>query len=365
MTLPIATMPRRAGSEYFVTISARAKAGTIPAVEANVLVGWEQFALQQDTPTLPAAASGIVVISDKGGAISLSTGDAALVIDRASGLVRSYSKGGRMLAQGGAPHFWRAVTDNDLGIGTDRQFAIWKGMSEQRKVSAIRLTPQTDGSRAVEVDYQLGDGAASFTSIYRMAGDGSVTVSGSFTPVKPDLPPPFRIGLAFSLPSDLDTVEWYGRGPHESYVDRRTSAPIGLWRGALADQNHDYIRPQETGNKVDVRWMELSGSGAGLRVQGEQPMMMNALAFPYADLDRHKPGTWKSSDIRPHDQGTLLIDAAQWGVGGDTQWSEFGKPMAAYRTTSAPTRFSFRLSSFAGTGTTPGKAKSARATGVE
>ncbi|KAK0349508.1 hypothetical protein LTR94_032840, partial [Friedmanniomyces endolithicus] len=42
---------------------------------------------------------GIVVISDKGGAISLSTGDAALVIDRASGLVRSYSKGGRMLAQ--------------------------------------------------------------------------------------------------------------------------------------------------------------------------------------------------------------------------------------------------------------------------
>ena len=80
-------------------------------------------------------------------------------------------RAGRMLAQGGALHFWRAVTDNDIGIGTDRQFAIWKGMSEQRKVSAIRLTPQTDGSRAVEVDYQLGDGAASFTSIYRMAGD--------------------------------------------------------------------------------------------------------------------------------------------------------------------------------------------------
>jgi beta-galactosidase len=91
-------------------------------------------------------------------------------------------------------------------------------------------------------------------------------------------------------------------------------------------------------------------------------MMMNALAFPYADLDRHKPGTWKSSDIRPHDQGTLLIDAAQWGVGGDTQWSEFGKPMAAYRTTSAPTRFSFRLTPFTGAGTTPEKARPAQAT---
>jgi beta-galactosidase len=60
----------------------------------------------------------------------------------------------------------------------------------------------------------------------------------------------------------LKTVEWYGRGPHETYVDRYTSAPIGLWRGAIADQNHDYMRPQDTGNKIDVRWMELSGRAA-------------------------------------------------------------------------------------------------------
>ncbi len=108
--------------------------------------------------------------------------------------------------------------------------------------------------------------------------------------------------------------------------------------------------------------MEPSGSGAGLRVQGDQPVTMNALAFPYADLDRHKPGTWKSSYIRQHDLNTLLIDAAQWGVGGDTQWSEFGKPMAAYRTISAPTRFSVRLTPFAGAGTSPNKAKPGRAT---
>ncbi|WP_371262528.1 beta-galactosidase small subunit-related protein [Sphingobium sp. YR768] len=214
-------------------------------------------------------------------------------------------------------------------------------------------------------DYALRDGAARFTVRYTMVGDGSVGVDSSFTPLKQDLPPPFRIGLAFDLPTDLDMVEWYGRGPHESYVDRKTSAPIGLWRGKLAAQNHDYIRPQETGNKVDVRWMELSGGGHGLRVQGDQALMMNALAFPYADLDRRKPGTWKSSDIKPHDHGTLLIDAAQWGIGGDTAWSEFGKPMALYRTSSTETRFKVRLTPFSGLGTTPEKALPAQATGEE
>ncbi len=48
------------------------------------------------------------------------------------------------------------------------------------------------------------------------------------------------------------------------------------------------MRPKDTGNKVDVRWMEVSGTAGtgagGLRVTGEKPLMMNALAFPYTDL---------------------------------------------------------------------------------
>ncbi|KAK0329104.1 hypothetical protein LTR94_038100, partial [Friedmanniomyces endolithicus] len=65
---------------------------------------------------------------------------------------------------------------------------------------------------------------------YRMAGDGSVAVVGDFVPLKSDLTAPIRIGMAYTLPTSLKTVEWYGRGPHESYVDRKTSAAIGLWR---------------------------------------------------------------------------------------------------------------------------------------
>ncbi|WP_420145469.1 glycoside hydrolase family 2 TIM barrel-domain containing protein [Sphingobium sp.] len=340
--VPVATVRRRSDAEYFVTVNARDAQGQV--------IGWEQFALGGAGAPV-ATTMGQVTVSAKGDAVVLAAAGATLTIDRHSGLIRSYMKDGRLLASGGTPHFWRAVTDNDIGIGTVKQMAAWKGMSDARKVASVKLDGQ-----AVVVDYLLGDGAARFTVRYAMAGDGSAVVKSDFNPLKQDLPPPFRVGMMFDLPTATDMVEWYGRGPHESYVDRKTSAPIGLWRGKLAAQNHDYIRPQETGNKVDVRWMELSGGGHGLRVQGDGPLMMNALAFPYADLDRHAPGTWKSSDIRPHDHGTLLVDAAQWGVGGDTSWSEFGKPMAAYRTSIAPVSFTFRLTPFAGMGTTPDKA---------
>jgi beta-galactosidase len=367
ITLPVASWTRQPDAEYFVTVRVRAKAGAIPAVAGGATVGFEQFALG-GAPALAAAAApaapaaGKVDVRQSGSTITLAAGSVSLEVDRGTGLVRRYVADGRALAAGGAPHFWRAVTDNDLGIGTAEQLKVWKTMSDTRQVTAVR-SAKSDAGASVTVEYALGDGAATFTTVYTMAGGGSVDVSGALTPVKTDLPPPFRVGLAFAMPTDITTVEWYGRGPHESYVDRKTSAPIGLWRGAIAEQNHDYIRPQETGNKVDVRWMELSGAGRGLRVQGATPLMMNALAFPYADLDRHEPGTWKSTDVVPHGQVTLLIDSAQWGVGGDTQWSEFGKPLPQYRVPLAPARVAFRFAPFTGEGTTPDKARKATATG--
>ncbi|KTF69033.1 glycoside hydrolase family 2 TIM barrel-domain containing protein [Sphingomonas sp. HT-1] len=366
IALPLAGLTRKPDAEYFVTIRARAKADAVPLVPAGAVTGWEQFALD---PAYRAAEGtspkGRVTMRDGQGAITLSAAGATLVVDRATGLVNRYAAKGKTLLSGGTPHFWRAVTDNDIGIGTDKQLAVWKQMSETRSLESVQVQDLGEDGAEVRAAYTMGAGAVRFTSVYRMAGDGSVAVDGRFEPVSKQLPPPFRIGLAFTTPGSLKTVEWYGRGPHESYVDRKTSAAIGLWRGAIVDQVHDYLRPQETGNKLDVRWMELSGAGAGLRVQGDTPLMMNALAFPYTDLDRHTPGTWKSTDVVPKAQGALLIDVAQWGVGGDTQWSAFGKPLPEYRTKLEPISIRFRLTPFSGQGTTPAKARPARATEKE
>ncbi|MBD8679738.1 glycoside hydrolase family 2 TIM barrel-domain containing protein [Sphingomonas sp. CFBP 13720] len=364
VTLGLPVLARKPGAEYLVTVRARARDRAVPGVVAGQVVGWEQFALSA-TPRPTIARSGTVTVRDAAGAVTLSAGGATLTIDRATGLVDRYARGGTVLASGGIPNFRRAETDNDTLTGTVAQQFTWRRMSETRQVRAVAVTKRPDGTAEVNVDFELGAGAARFTSSYAMAGDGSVAVVGELTPLKSDLPPPARVGMMWSLPSAMTDVEWYGRGPHESHVDRKTGAAIGLWRGAIADQNHDYMRPQDTGNKVDVRWMELSGAGQGVRIVGDTPLMMQALAFPYTDLDRRAPGTWKSSDIVPHGNGTLLIDAAQWGVGGDTAWNHVGQPHMQYRTQLVPTRVAFRLEPLRGAGTTPDKARPARATEVQ
>ncbi|MBO9623413.1 MAG: DUF4981 domain-containing protein [Sphingomonas sp.] len=360
VALPLPAFARKPGAEYVLTVSARARAGTIPAVDAGTVVGWEQFVLGRETATAPEL-SGEVALSDKGGKIRLAAHSAELVLDRKSGLVERYAANGEMLLRGGAPNFYRAVTDNDIGTGVEKSHGIWKQASAERTVQGVEARRTGDGAE-VTVRYSVGGGAATFVSRYRMAGDGSVRVEGDFTPLKTGIPEPLRVGLAFSMPARIDTLEWYGRGPHESYQDRKTSAALGLWRGRIADQNHDYMRPQETGNKVDVRWMELLQPGrGGVRVDGDAPLSMNALAFPYDDLSRRPPGTRRSTDIVPHGEGSLMIDAIQSGVGGDNAWDAGGRPLPQYRVPLKPLRYGFTLRPFSGDGTTPDRAKPAAA----
>lgn len=360
--LPLAGLQRRPGVEYLLTVRAKARAGAVPLLPEGHVVGWEQFALAPHAIALPQPAKGQVAMDEGGDALTMSAAGVTLALDRKTGLLTRYGTAARPLLSGGRPNFFRAETDNDTLTGTVRQQTAWKHMTEERQLRELSTQRLASGSVQAVVTHALGAGAARFVTTYTMHGDGSVDVQGQLTPLKSDLPPPVRVGLWFDLPQALQTVAWYGRGPHESYVDRKTGAAVGLWRGAIADQHHDYMRPQDTGNKVDVRWMELSGAGGGVRVQGRQLLMANALAFPYTDLYRRPPGTWKSSDIQPRERGTLLIDGAQWGVGGDNSWSFVGQPHMQYRTQLAPTTVAFRLQPFTGEGMSPALAQPARAT---
>ena len=139
-------------------------------------------------------------------------------------------------------------------------------------------------------------------------------------------------------------MTWFGRGPHENYIDRNTSSYVGLYSGSVADQYFPYDRPQENGNKTDVRWMSLTdNSGAGLMAIGEPYISTSAYMFPTEDLD--EPTTRKShrhiSDIRPKDMVTWNIDLKQMGVGGDTSWGAF--PHQQYLIPAERMTFRFRL----------------------
>jgi beta-galactosidase len=354
VTLALPVIKRRPGSEYMLTIVAKARDGLNLAVPAGEVIGWEQFALGPVVPAVETIAPGPVELAKTGGKVRLAASGAELVVDRVTGLVERYSVGGSMLLSGGAPNFTRAATDNDIGTKLVASHAVWAQASASRKVEGVDARRLGNGRAEVTVRYSVGDGVARFATRFVMAADGALAVEGELTPLQAGLPDPVRVGLYFAMPQAFDTLSWYGRGPHETYADRKTGAPIALWRGRIAEQNHDYMRPQETGNKVDVRWMELTrSSGTNLRVEGAAPLSMNALAFPYEDLNRRPPGVAKSSDIVPRRHVSLLIDLAQTGVGGDDQWTAGGRALPRYRLPTGPIRYAFRLKPFDGPGTAP------------
>lgn len=323
------------GAEYILTLSATAKAGAIKGVPAGQGIGFNQFVLKPAKKAETTAAAVKPVRS--GDVITATASGTVFKVDARTGLV-ALSHGGKALLTGGAPNFWRGLTDNDEGTGVVKSHAIWKTFTEQRQVRSVEVSD--DG---VSILYSFGTGSVHWKTTYRLLTDGALSVAATFTPLRDDLPDPLRLGLRFDTDPSLTDMKWYGKGPQESYVDRLTGAGLGVYAGKVADQYHAYSRPMESGNKTDVRWLTLSGNGEGLTVTGEQPLSVNALAFPYEDLYLRKQGTWKSSDIAPHGDGSLLIDLIQTGVGGDTGWSLDGRPLAKYRIKLQPQSYTFTI----------------------
>ena len=144
-----------------------------------------------------------------------------------------------------------------------------------------------------------------------------------------------RLGFTIQLNARNSSVEWYGRGPHETYWDRKTSGEIGIWSGTVWEQIHQYPRPQETGNKTDVRWFKVrDNQGEGLEVRAVDKLLsVSAWPFPVSDLDFEpgKKGAASASGLVPitSKHGAYLqprnyliwnIDYEQMGVGGDNSW---------------------------------------------
>ena len=250
----------------------------------------------------------------------------ALEFSRELGTLRSFRAGRRdLLHAGPAPNFWRAPTDNDYGNGFPARSGVWKtaGSPAARVLEDILVREDDDRLRVVvESRFSLRSIGAFYVLVHEVFGNGTVAVSARLSGVNEDLPEMPRFGTLLTLPPSLSEVEWYGRGPHENYWDRRTGAAVGRYRSPVSELAHPYVRPQETGTRTDVRWATFTdGTGAGLLVIGLPHLSFSALPYRIADLDG---GETKSrthwADLTPRDEITLAVDFRQTGVGGDDSW---------------------------------------------
>jgi beta-galactosidase len=141
------------------------------------------------------------------------------------------------------------------------------------------------------------------------------------------------------LPREFDNLQWLGRGPYESYWDRKAGTPVGAFEGRVADQFHTYVRPQETGNKTDVRWMTfrrekdglglmvLAGGGEGEEMGKTPYLSMSALHYTQEDLDDGPQKDQRhAGELRERELVAVNVDFLQMGVGGINSWGPTALP---------------------------------------
>jgi beta-galactosidase len=347
--LPVPALTPRPGTEYFLTVQ-YALDRAEPFRPAGWVVAWDQFALPlaAPAPALDLATVPPLALAETDTTATLTGPRFAAVFDRRSGTLASLSYDGtELLLAGPVPNFWRAPTDNDFGYGMPRRQRIWKDTGPDRHVDAVTVRRTGPGQVRVEVAMTLHAGGAGYTTTYDVFGTGDIVVTNHFVPGDTTLPDLPRLGTRLVLRGAFDSVTWYGRGPQESYVDRKTGAAVGLYRGTALEQYHPYIRPQENGTKVDVRWIALTNrEGIGLLAVGLPLLSATALPFLQEDFDEGMAKRNRHTyDVTPRDLVELKLDAAQMGVGGDNSWG--ARPHAEYRIPVREYTHRFRLRPFA------------------
>lgn len=320
--IEIGEITRRKGNadaEWLVTFRLALDEATSWAPNGHI-VAWEQFILRESESPTPSAV-GPSSFERSADDILLSAGAVTARVSAKTGLLDSYRIDGReMLAQSMRWNFWRALTDNDLGWKVDRKLAIWKDAG--RETETISITPGTDSDQQayVESESRIPGTGVMLKVRHTMIGDGTMRVQCIFRREKTDrkkLPPLPRLGLQFAMPASFEHIDWYGRGPHENYQDRKTSAAIGRYQSTVAGWVTPYVRPQENANRCDIRWIQFTDrAGIGLDIRGASPLSVSAWPYSMEDL----AAATHDFELPSRDFITVNLDHLQMGVGGDNSW---------------------------------------------
>ncbi|MFP4367086.1 MAG: glycoside hydrolase family 2 TIM barrel-domain containing protein [Bacteroidales bacterium] len=368
-----------AGTEYFLNIRAIAKTdkgiltkGWIAAEEQFILPFYQE-AVKTDITSLPPLSA-----DESNSEITITGADFVIVFDKAQGILASYKSGDtEYITEGPFPDFWRAPIDNDLGNNMHKRKRVWREAGKRRKVVEADLSLSDNipainvnsgsgesihGTAVVRFQFDIpdteGNPIAGYTSVYTVYGSGDIRVENHFRMLKVDLPEIARFGMNLIMPVQFDQMTWFGRGPHESYQDRKTGSFVGLYSGLVADQYQPYIRPQENGNKTDVRWVAITDTkGNGLLFTGNPLLSVSAhhnltedfeSAGRTANSEQEEDGAgWSgirnrhTTDVKPRDLTSVNIDYKQMGVGGDNSWG--ARTHKQYRLTDTEYSYSFLI----------------------
>ena len=327
------------GKEVMLNIDFKLKEAE-PLMQAGQTVAYAQLPVAEMAETTATAvdATGkrvkINVDEKDEKAISVTSQDLQLTVDRSTGLISSYRfEGKEILGEGGTlkPNFWRAATDNDMGAGLQKKYKAWK--DAQLRLANINVR-QLKKTNLVEItsNYNLVGVNAGLVVTYLVDGKtGEIEVtenlSTSDTAKVSDM---YRFGMIMQLPYAMSQSKYYGRGPIENYSDRNECMRLGIYSQDAGEQYFPYIRPQESGTKSDIRWWQQTGAdGFGIYIDSSKPFYASAIHFDTEELDDGDSKEQRhSTELKESKFTNLFLDSEHMGVGGTNSWG--AKPLDKY-----------------------------------
>ena len=239
-----------------------------------------------------------------------------ITIDKTGALCSWLVDGHETLKAPLEPYFWKPENDNQRAAHFAERLAVWRDAAQNRTVKSLRTEA---GKNCVKViaEMQLPVGA-DVTVTYSVNDEGNIMVDMDYKPTATDIPLIPKFGMRMRIPADYTQVTYYGRGPWENYPDRKRSAFIGLYQMPLSEFETEYIRPQDNGNRCDVRFLHIGNEQSKLTIQGCQPLCIRAWDYGEEDLEQAN---------HPHEINrgrfvNLNIDLNIHGVGGVDTWGQ-------------------------------------------
>ena len=307
--------------ECFIKVKFSLKKDCLWASKGHV-VAWEQFQLSSQTENQwhrPINSLSQFTGLDTLHGVSLQGLNFHVKIDKATGLISEYSFNGKPVIQDKMRfNFWRALTDNDLGWKVDQKMEAWKNEAQNYRLIQFHVMSSDENVVKVKSSFQFENTKSSAVVIHQIYSDGTIHIDfGMDIPENaPNVP---RIGLQFEIDKNLPNIEWYGRGPHENYIDRKTSAAVGKYRSTVTNWITDYVRPQENANRCDIRWITFSSDDKrSMTFSSGAKGNFSASAWPYTQNVLNT--TSHDFKLLQSEHTVVNIDFAQMGVGGDNSW---------------------------------------------
>ena len=314
VTVPIGCLPPDGNGEYALDVEARIACRT-EWCEAGHIAAWEQFVAEGRIPALPCGQENVNGTVGRG-EIVFAGSDFRHVFDVYSGGFASLCADGlEYLRRRPRLMVWRAPIDNDVfRCREEEPTARWRRNWLDRAFEKVDYTALEGGT--VTVRGTLGgrnmEPAVRYRTDWSVRTDGSILVTVS-AKVRPDIRELPRFGMEFCLPSSFDRVRYYGYGPGQNYRDMRLSAKLGVWESSVEELQMRYIKPQENGARMDIRWLTLTDGERMLRVSavGGHRFMFSASRNTVEEVEAAR----SYPQLSPRDETVVYIDYAHNGVG--------------------------------------------------